>query len=209
MPPPQHHFAFGEEEKSQGAKFGEWGGCSRTVIESRSKNSHTINAECAGHCRGGESIVSPPTIPVARDAHGLSDASEPPRRELLWQCDAQLRIRGAQFHGIQTNINMTLIFYLLFRDFFGLGESLFPLCSANSSRCRARRSTICRLSWPFPRIHRFPFRVFSQRNNFRRNFSQELTVSVQSWYKPFSFPSVPSKSCERTTFPNQVLLLSF
>ena len=32
-----------------------------------------------GHCRGGESIASPPTIPVASDAHDLSDASKPPR----------------------------------------------------------------------------------------------------------------------------------
>jgi len=53
-----------------------------------------------GHCRGGESIASPPTIPVSRDAHDLSDASKPPRRKLRWQFDPQVRIRGAQFHGI-------------------------------------------------------------------------------------------------------------
>jgi len=53
-----------------------------------------------GHCRGGESIASPPTIPVARDAHDLPDASKPPRRKLRWQFDPQVRIHGAQFHGI-------------------------------------------------------------------------------------------------------------
>ena len=33
-------------------------------MELRAKNSCTINAECVGHCRGGESIACPPTIPV-------------------------------------------------------------------------------------------------------------------------------------------------
>jgi hypothetical protein len=37
-------------------------------------------------------------------------------------------------------------------------------------------------------------------------FVQEWVVSVQSCHKPFSSPNVPSKSCERTTFPNEVLL---
>ena len=52
------------------------------------------------YCRGEESIASPTTIPVARDAHDLSDASKPPRRKMRWQFDPQVRIRGAQFHGI-------------------------------------------------------------------------------------------------------------
>ena len=66
------------------------------------------------HCRGEKSIAAPPTIPVA---HDLSDASKP-RRKLRWQFDPQVRIRCAQFHGSQKTSNMTLIFYLLFRDFF-------------------------------------------------------------------------------------------
>ena len=56
-----------------------------------------------GHRRGGEFIVSPPTIPVARDTHDLSNASKPPRRKMRWQFDPQVRIRGAQFHGSQKN----------------------------------------------------------------------------------------------------------
>ena len=69
-------------------------------MELRAKNSRTINAECAVALSCGESIASPPTIPVARDAHDLLDASKPPRRKPRSQFDPQVRISGAQFHGI-------------------------------------------------------------------------------------------------------------
>ena len=92
-------------------------------MELRAKNSHTINAECAGALSWWRinRLPSPPTIPVARDAHDLSDASKPPRRKLRSQFDPQVRIRGGQFHGSQKNHQHD--FDLLFRDFFGLGES--------------------------------------------------------------------------------------
>ena len=103
-------------------------------------------------------------------------------------------------------------FFICFSVIFSVlvNLSVSTLCSVTSARCRTRRSTILHLWWPSPRIHRFLLRFCSQRNTLSiTTFAQEWAVSVQSWRKPFSFPNVPSKSCERTTFPNQVLLLSF
>ena len=100
-------------------------------------------------------------------------------------------------------------FYLLFRVCLGLGYSLCFHCSATSARGRNRRSTIRRVWWTFRKIYHFRLRFFSQRKTWVATFDQEWAVSVQSWHKPFSCPNVPSKSCERTTFPNQFLLLSF
>jgi len=165
-----------------------------------------------GHCCGGESNASPPTIPVARDAHNLSEASKPPHRKLRWQFDPQVQIRGAQFHGSQKKPSTLLWFFICFSMIFSFSANL-PVsthCSATSARCRTRRSTIRRLWWPFPRIHHFPLRFSSQHNTLSvTTFAQEWAVLVQSWCKPFSFPNVPSKSWEQTTFPNQVLLLLF
>ena len=78
-----------------------------------------------GLCRGGESIASPPTIPVARGTHDLSDAAklhvENCVDSLTLRCEFMVHNSMAVK---KTPINMTLIFDLLFRDFFGLGESL-------------------------------------------------------------------------------------
>ena len=55
--------------------------------------------------------------------------------------------------------------------------SVSTLCSATSARCRTRRSTIRRLWWPFPRIHRFPLRFSSQCNTLSvATFAQEWAV---------------------------------
>ena len=163
------------------------------------------------HCRGEESIASPPTIPVVHDARDISDASKPPRRKVLWQFDPQVQIRGAQFHGSQKNQQHDFGFWFAFPWFFRSRRFFVStLCSATSARCRNRRSTIRHLWWPFPRIHRFPLRFSSQRNTTSvATFAQEWAVSVQPWRRPFSCPNVPLKSCIRTTFPNKVLLLPF
>jgi len=162
-----------------------------------------------GHCRGGESIASPPIIPVTRDAHNLSDASKPPCRKLRWQFDPQVRIRGAQFHGNQKkNHQHDFDFWFAFQWFFRSQRIfLFPLSALQLQldvvlvdprfvTCDDPFQEFISFLWGFPvNATLFP--------------SQLLLRSEQFWCRLFSFPHVLSKSCERTTFPNQILLLSF
>ena len=140
-----------------------------------------------GHCRGGESIASPPTIQVARDAHDLSDALELPRRELCWQFDPHVRIHGAQIHASQKDpINMTDFWFALPLFFRSQRIFPFPLCSATSARCRTRRSMIPRLWWLFPRINRCALRLSSQRNTSLHNLCSGVssfgTVLAQTFF---------------------------
>ena len=142
-----------------------------------------------GHCRGGECIASPPAIPVARDAHDLSDASKPPLRKLRWQFDPQVRIRGAQFHGSKKNPSTWLWFFICFSViFFGLGHSFCfhsLLCdiSSMSSSWIHNSSPVMTLS----KNSSLSYEVFqSAQHSFRRNFwsgvSSFGTILVQTFF---------------------------
>ena len=96
-------------------------------MELRTKTHAWLMQSARGHCRGGESIASPPKIPVAWDAHDLSDASKPPHRKLCWQFDPQVQICGAQFHGSHKNQH-DFDFWFAFPWFFRSRRIfLFPL----------------------------------------------------------------------------------
>jgi len=212
MPPLQHQFAFGEQEKLKGALNPASKGDVRARWWNCAPKAHArLMRSARGHCRGEESIASPPIIPVARDAHDLPDASKPQRIKLRWQFDPQVWIRGAQSHGSQKNHQHDFDFLFDFPWFFRSRRIfLFPLSALRLQldvvlvdprfvTCDDPFQEFIAFLWDFPVNATLPVATFAQ----------DWAVSVQSWRKPFSFPNVPSKSCERTTFPNQVLLLSF
>ena len=99
-----------------------------------------------GHCRGGESIDSSPTIPVARDAQ----ISQTLQNLHVENCIDSLTLR-CEFvvHNsmVVKKKNHQHDFDLLFHDFFSVlaNLSVSTLCSATIARCRTHRSMIRRL----------------------------------------------------------------
>ena len=164
-----------------------------------------------GHCRGGESIASPPTILVARDAH----VSQTLQNLHVESCIDSLTL-GCEFvvhnsMAVQKNHQSDFDFWFAFPWFFRSRRIfLFPV-----SALRLQLDVVLvdprfvSCDDPFQEFISFLWGFPVNATLSVATFAQEWAVSVQSWRKPFSFPNVPSKSCERMTFPNQVLLLSF
>src|SRR5215510_12672595 len=93
-------------------------------MELRAKNSRTINAECAG----GIVMVENPSPPLPQfRSHATHTISQTLQNLHVESCVDSLTLR-CEFvmhnsMAVKKSINMALIFYLLFRDFFGLGKS--------------------------------------------------------------------------------------
>ena len=93
-------------------------------MELRAKNSRTINAECVRHCRGGEPIASPHTIPV-HATHTSLQTLQNLHVEIcvnIFTLRCEFVVHNSM--GVKKKIHQhALIFDLLFYDFYCLGES--------------------------------------------------------------------------------------
>ena len=156
-------------------------------MELRAKNSRTINAEFVGALSWWRihhlpSHNSSPRDTISQMLQNLH--VESCLESFTLRCEFVVRNSMA----VKKTINM-LWFWICFSVIISVlaNLSVSTLYSVTSARCHTRRSTIRRLWWPFPRIHRFPLRFSSQRNNLSvASFAQEGAVSAQSWRKTFA-----------------------
>ena len=187
MPPPQHQFALGTRKSRRGLNSVSKGDVRARWWNCESKTHPRLMQSARGHCRCGESIASPPTIPVACNAHDLSDASKPPCRRCVDNLTLRCKFMVHDSMAVKKNHQNDFDFWFAFPWFFRSRRIfLFPLFALRLQlvvilvdpwfvACDETFQEFIAFLWGFPvNATLFPSQLLLRSEQFRYNLGTNL-----------------------------------